>query len=165
MLSWYWGAQSMPRKYHPHPYTTTSGLNHWYQAGWIHAFMWSSAAAAHLLQASMWCAFRDALLPTLIVAIWVTVGLLSTWTSLAILLWPLPAHWIATLFQTILCKPYRQLCVKIEGDQQFLKNSNPLVWHQQPRHIQSHLNHRYSLLRFLVWFSTDLYHVRLCKCM
>ncbi len=29
----------MPRKYPPHLYTTTTSLNHWDKAGWIHAFM------------------------------------------------------------------------------------------------------------------------------
>ncbi len=38
MLNWYYGAQSLPRKYPPHHYTTTS-LNRWDKAGWIHAFM------------------------------------------------------------------------------------------------------------------------------
>ncbi len=31
--------QSVPRKYPPHHYTTTTSLNHWDKAGWIHAFM------------------------------------------------------------------------------------------------------------------------------
>ncbi len=39
MLNWYKGAQSVPRKYPPHHYTTTSSLNRWDKAGWIHAFM------------------------------------------------------------------------------------------------------------------------------
>ncbi len=30
---------SVPRKYPPHHYTTTTSLNHWDKAGWIHAFM------------------------------------------------------------------------------------------------------------------------------
>ncbi len=66
------------------------------------------------------------------VVIWVTVAFLSAQTSLAILLWPLASmrpifahraatHWVFSLFQTILCKPYRQLFVKIPVDQQFLK--------------------------------------------
>lgn len=29
----------MQRKYSPHHYTTITSLNHWYKAGWIHAFM------------------------------------------------------------------------------------------------------------------------------
>jgi len=29
----------VPRKYPPHHYTTTTSLNHWDKAGWIHAFM------------------------------------------------------------------------------------------------------------------------------
>ena len=49
------------------------------------------------------------------------------------------AHWIFSLFQTILCKPYRWLCVKIPVDQQFLEYSEQPVWHQQPCHVQSHL--------------------------
>ncbi len=32
-------AQRVPRKYPPHHYTTTTSLNHWDKAGWIHAFM------------------------------------------------------------------------------------------------------------------------------
>ncbi len=31
--------QSVPRKYPPHHYTTTTSLNHWDKAGWIHAFV------------------------------------------------------------------------------------------------------------------------------
>ena len=29
----------MPKRYSPHHYTTSSSLNCWYKAGWIHAFM------------------------------------------------------------------------------------------------------------------------------
>ncbi len=39
MLNWYEGAQSLPRKYPPHHYTSTSSLNLWDKAGWIHALM------------------------------------------------------------------------------------------------------------------------------
>ncbi len=39
MLNWYKGVQSVPRKYPPHHYTTTTSLNRWDKAGWIHAFM------------------------------------------------------------------------------------------------------------------------------
>ena len=48
-------------------------------------------------------------------------------------------HWIFSLFETILCKPQRWLCVKIPVDQQFLKYSDQPVC--QPCHVQSHSNH------------------------
>ncbi len=32
-------SQSVPRKYPPHHYITTTSLNRWDKAGWIHAFM------------------------------------------------------------------------------------------------------------------------------
>lgn len=44
------------------------------------------------------------------------------------------------LSSAILCKLSRRLCVKIPGVQQFLRNSNQPVWHQQPNHSQSHLD-------------------------
>ncbi len=84
--------------------------------------MWSSAAVAHLVQASTYCAFRDGILHTLVV----TSGYLS-YCCLSIIsnqsahsplisgiskgifvhttaeMWIL--HWIFSLFQTILFKP------------------------------------------------------------
>ncbi len=77
--------------------------------------VWSSAAVAHLLQCSMCCVFRDGLLHTLVV----TSGYLSfgafllSLTSPPILIWhqqgifvhTTAAHWIFSLFRTILCKP------------------------------------------------------------
>jgi len=48
------------------------------------------------------------------------------------------AHWIFSVFRTILCK--RWLCVKIPEDQRFLTYSDQPAWHQQPCHVQCHLN-------------------------
>jgi len=77
--------------------------------------VWSSAAVAHLLQGSTYCAFRDGILHTLVV----TSGYLS-YCCLSIISnqsahSPLTsdinkahttaAHWIFSLFRTILCKP------------------------------------------------------------
>ncbi len=77
--------------------------------------VWSSAAVAHLLQGSMCCAFRDGILRTLVVTsgYLITVAFLSSLTSLPIILWhqqgifvhTTAAHWIFSLFRTILCKP------------------------------------------------------------
>lgn len=42
------------------------------------------------------------------------------------------AHWIASLFLTLFCKPLRCLCRKIPVDQQILKYWDKPIWHQQP---------------------------------
>lgn len=42
------------------------------------------------------------------------------------------AHWIASLFLTLFCKPSRCLCRKIPVDQQILKYWDKPIWHQQP---------------------------------
>jgi len=112
--------------------------------------VWSSAAAAHLLQGLTCYVFRDGILHTL----FVTSGYLS-YCCLSIISnqsahSPLTstrhfcphncAHWIFSLFRTILSKPKRRLCVEIPVVQQFLKYSDQPVWHQQPFHVQSHLN-------------------------
>lgn len=46
-----------------------------------------------------------------------------------------PNHSLSTVFIK------RRLCIKILIDQQFLKYTNLLVWHQQSYWIQSYLNH------------------------
>ncbi len=72
--------------------------------------VWSSAAVAHLLQGSMCCAFRDGILHTLVV----TSGYLSycclsiisnLWHQQGIFVHTTAAHWIFSLFRTILRKP------------------------------------------------------------
>ncbi len=93
---------------------TTSSLNHWYKAGWIHDFMsfrphydptiWiSQQNVDHLPQALRCCMFRDAILHTWVITsvFFVILGdilflsycssclSISHSTSLAILLWPL----------------------------------------------------------------------------
>lgn len=79
--------------------------------------VWSSAAAFHLLQSSIWRAFRDALLLTLVLK-----SSYSSYCYLPIGLKPsgnshltsdrnkafaqkAAAHWIFLLFRTVLCKP------------------------------------------------------------
>lgn len=81
--------------------------------------MWSSAAEAHLLQDLVSCVFRDVLLHSFDV----TSGHLSYCCLPIKKVWPLAsprhfhpenaAHWISSLFWTVLCKP------KISVDQQF----------------------------------------------
>ncbi len=77
--------------------------------------VWSSAAGVHLLQGSMCCVFRDGILQTLVV----TSGYLSycclsiisnqsvhsPLTSTRHFIYTTAAHWIYSLFLTILCKP------------------------------------------------------------
>lgn len=43
------------------------------------------------------------------------------------------------------------LCVRIAGDQQFLKFSSLPVWHQQPGHGQTHWNDTFSPFQGLMW--------------
>lgn len=40
-------------------------------------------------------------------------------------------QWIFSVFQVILCKPQRRLCVKLLVDHQFLKYSDQPAWHIQ----------------------------------
>ncbi len=108
--------------------------------------VWSSAAVAHLLQGSTCCAFRDGILYTLVVM----SGYLSScclsiisnqsahspltsdlWHQQGIFVHTTAAHWIFSLFRTLLCQTTRWLGVKIPVDQQFLKYSDQPVWHQQ----------------------------------
>ncbi len=81
--------------------------------------VWYSAAVTHLLQGSTCCAFRDGTLHTLVV----TSGYLSycclsiisnqsappfssdLWHQQGIFVHTTAAHWIFSLFWTILCKP------------------------------------------------------------
>ncbi len=76
--------------------------------------VWSSAAVAHLLQGSTCCVFRDGILHTLVVMSGsLNYCCLSISDSLPFLLWhqqglfvhTTAAHWIFSLFRTILCKP------------------------------------------------------------
>ncbi len=105
--------------------------------------MWSSAAEAHLLQGSMCCAFRDGILHTLVV----TSGYLS-YCCLSIISnqsahSPLTSDINKVFLSTQLPLTGHFLFFgpsKIPVDQQFLKYSDQLVWHQQPIHIQSNLN-------------------------
>ncbi len=98
---------------------------------WQEHLVWSSAAGARLLQGSTCCVFRDARLQTSAG----TSGYFS-YCRLSISpnqsdLRPLPptrrfrprtvAHRIFSLVRTVLCKPWRWLCMKIPVDQQFLK--------------------------------------------
>ncbi len=112
--------------------------------------------------------FRDGILHILVVMSgWVTVAFLSSITSLSILLWhqqgifghTTAAHWIFSLFRTILCKPLRWLCMKIPVDQQFFKYSDQPVWHQQPYHVQSHLNPLSSSFWCSFWTSASRLHL------
>ncbi len=106
------------------------------------------------------CAFRDCILHTLVV----TSGYLS-YCCLSIISnqsahSPMTsdinkafssttaAHWIFSLFRSILCKPKRWSCMKIPVEQLFLKYADQSVWHQQPFHVQSHLNPLNSDARF-----------------
>ncbi len=80
--------------------------------------VWSSDAVAHLLQGSTCCVFRDGILHTLVV----TSGYLSycclsiisnqscpfsseLWYQQGIFVHTTAAHWIFSLFRTILCNP------------------------------------------------------------
>ncbi len=55
--------------------------------------------------------------------------------------------------------------MKIPVDQQFLKYSDQPVWHQQPFHIQSHLNPLSSPFWCSVWTSeSHLHHIQMPKC-
>ncbi len=57
---------------------------------------------------------------------------LQSWHRQGIFAQRSAAHWIFSFFRTLLCKPWRWLCMKIPVDQQFLKYSDQLVWDQQP---------------------------------
>ncbi len=134
--------------------------------------VWSSAAVAVLLQG---CVFRDGILHTLVL----TSGYLSycclsiisnqsaafSWHQQGIFVHTTAAHWIFSLFRTILCKPWRWLCVKIPVDQQFFKYSDQPIWHQQSFHVQSHLNTLSSPFWCSVWTSASrLHHIWMPKC-
>lgn len=93
----------------------------------------------------MSCAFRNALLHTFVAMSSYCCCLPFPQSSLAILLCPpsstshfhpevisSAAHWIASLFLTLFCKPSRCLCRKIPVDQQILKYWDKPIWHQQP---------------------------------
>ncbi len=135
--------------------------------------VWSSAAVAHLLQGSTCCAFRDGILHILVV----TSGYLS-YCCLSIISnqsahspltsninkafssTKLPLTGYFLFFGPFSVNP-RNGCVKIPVDQQFLKYSD----HQQPFHIQSHLNSLSSPFRCLVWTSASrLHHILMPKC-
>lgn len=74
------------------------------------------------------------------------------WHQQGILAQGTAAHWLFLslfFFLIFLCKHQRCLCEgKIPVDQHFLKYSNQSIWHQQPRHVQSPLNHLSSPLCF-----------------
>ncbi len=110
----------------------------------------SSAAVTHLLQGlcvQRWCSaylgcnkwLFELLLPFPSSQ---TSRLISSdlWHQNGVFVHTTTAHWIFSLSWTIPCEPQRWLCVKIPIDQQFLKYSDQPVWHQQPCHVQSHLN-------------------------
>lgn len=80
--------------------------------------VWFSAAVAHLLQTSMCCAFRNALMHILVI----TSGYLSycclstrskqsghSLLNFGIFIKRTAAHWTFSMFQTVLCKPQRVL--------------------------------------------------------
>jgi len=102
----------------------------------------SSAAVAHMLQGLMCCAFRDALLQTLVVMhgfefLLPFYQLEPAWPWFSSNLWhqqSIFAHRTAThflFFGPFSVNPWDG-CVKIPVDQQFLKYS---FWHQQPCHV------------------------------
>ncbi len=75
------------------------------------------------------------------------------WHQQGIFIHTTAAHLIFSLFRSV-----RWLCVKIPVDQQFLKYSDQPVWHQQPFHVQSHLNTLSSPFWCSVWTSASRLH-------
>ncbi len=82
--------------------------------------VWSSTAVAHLLQGSTCCVFRDGILHTLVVTSgyfsYCFISIISNqsahspltadrWHQQGIFVRTSTAHWIFSLFRTILCKP------------------------------------------------------------
>ncbi len=110
--------------------------------------VWSSAAVAHLLQGLTCYAFRDGILHTLVVT--------SGYLSYCSVIFNQSAHSPLTsdinkafsstqllltgyvLFFRLFSVNPRDGCAW--KSQQFLKYSDQPVWHQQPFHVQSHLN-------------------------
>ncbi len=106
-----------------------------------------------LLQGSTCCVFRDGVLRTFVVTSgymsYCCLSIISNQSAHSPLTsdinkafssTQLPLTGYFLFFRIILCKHLRGLCVKIQVDQQFLKYSVQPVCHQQPFHVQSHLN-------------------------
>ncbi len=214
---------SVPRKYPPHHYTTSTSLNHWDKAGsmlscslrqiltlhlnvaaesrlirpgsvftifycpvvesvWLYPPcpvliwperhpVWSSAAGVHLLQGSTCCVFRDGVLQTLVV----TSGCLS-YCCLSIISnqsvhspltsdinkacssTQLPLTGCFLFFRPFSVTLEMVVCENPSRYQQSLKYSDQSVCHQQPFHVQSHLNLLSSPFWCSVWTSASRLH-------
>ncbi len=100
--------------------------------------VWSSAAGAHLLQGSTCCVFRDGILHTLVVtSVYLSYCCLSIISNQSVHS-PLTSDINKTFSSTQLL--VKMIYWKIPVYQQCLKYSDQSVWHQQPFHVQSHLN-------------------------
>ncbi len=134
--------------------------------------VWSSAAGVHLLQGSMCCVFRDGILQILVV----TSGYLS-YCCLSIISnqsvhSPLTSDINKAFSSTqlpltgyfLFFRPFSVEMVVCENpvDQQFVKYSDQPVWHQQPFHVQSHLNPLSSPFWRSVWTSASLFTTSRC---